>query len=313
MRVVFFGTPELSVPFLSALVQDHDIEVVGVVTQPDKPFGRKQVLTASPVKQEAERLGLRLYQPSSLKNERHVERLREFSADVFVVVAYGKIIPESVLAIPRLGCLNVHPSLLPRHRGPSPMPFSIREGDRETGVTIMLLDHGMDTGPLLAATSIAIEPRETLATLTRKVMQVGPPLLVATVKEFASGRRVPTPQDPSKATITKLLSREDGRIDWKQTANEVDRQIRAFDPWPGTWTVWMRNGKETRLKILEAIPSDRSAAPVPGTVVVENGRVFVSCRDRMLDIIRLQPEGSAAMDAQSFSRGYSDVNGVVLA
>lgn len=313
-RVVFFGTPELSVPFLEVLKKDPEIDVSLVVTQPDKPSGRTQECAPSPVKQAAAKLHIEIFQPVTLRSDEAVQKLHANPVDLFVVVAYGKIIPESVLEIPTRGCVNVHPSLLPTYRGPSPLAAPIANGDRQTGVSIMLLNKGMDTGPILATKTISVESRETLETLTRKVMQVGPAFLLETLKKYIAGNLSPQAQDDQKVTYTKLLTREDGRINWHASAKKIDRLIRAYEPWPGTWTIWSRSGKPLRLKILSAHPSDEKGAGTPGTVTITSRRLLMTCGGgSSLEISMLQPEGGQPMSAEIFLRGYSDVNGTVLA
>ncbi len=312
-RAVFFGTPELSVPFLEALSLDPDVETSLVVTQPDKPAGRKKNLVASPIKQKAEALEIECFQPSSLRSKKNIEKLRSVHADVFVVVAYGKIIPRSALELPPHGCVNVHPSLLPKYRGPSPLNAPIANGDRETGISIIVLDEGMDTGSMLGAKTIPLDPRETLETLTKKVMQTGPAFLLDTLKRYVAGKISPEPQNHVKATYTKLLTREDGHIDWHASVERIDRLIRAYEPWPGTWTLWNRSRKELRLKILSAHPSHERAASPAGVVAIKNDRILVACADESLEIDALQPESGQPMSAETFLRGYSDVKGAVLA
>lgn len=312
-RVVFFGTPEFSVPFLRALAADPAFQVVAAVSQPDRPSGRGHEIVATPVKAAAERLGIPSYQPPSLKKPEYAEPLRAYDADVFVVVAYGKIIPKDVLEMPKHGCVNVHPSLLPRHRGPSPMQWAIAEGDANTGVTIMVLDEGMDTGPLLAFVNIGIDSDETYATLARKAQEQGAPLLVETLKRYVAGEIIPVPQDDAKATLTRLLEREDGRIDWTKPTDVIERRARAYQPWPGTWTVWNRNGEELRLKIARLQPVDFRSDLPPGTVSIKNNRLFADCSDGTMELLEVQPEGKPSMAASAFLGGYSDIDGAVLA
>lgn len=319
IRVAFFGTPEFSVPFLKALAAGPAFEVVSVVTRPNEEAGRGHTLTAPPIKLAAESIGIPVYQPATLKSEDASQALAAMAADVFVVFAYGRIIPKAVLELPRLGCVNVHPSLLPKYRGPSPMQSAIRNGDATTGITIMLLDEGMDTGPLLSFVNIGLDDNETLETLTRKVEEQGPSLLVDTVKRLDAGQIAPMPQDDARATVCKLLTREDGRIDWNLPLTEIDRMVRAYQGWPGTWTTW--NG--SRLKIHEVAPADFSAGGgsayggkahrSPGTVSMKNNRLFADCSDGTLEIVKLQPEGKPPMTADAFLRGYSAIVGAVLA
>ncbi len=280
MKIIFFGTPEFSVPFLEHLIDDPEMEVVAVVCQSDKPVGRKQELSAPAVKRTAMAREIPVFQFETLRDPSVVETLKTFNADAFVLVVYGNILPQAVLDIAPLGIVNVHPSLLPKYRGPSPMKTAILKGETQTGISIMLLDAGMDTGPVLTQQIIAIDSRETNTTLENKVMAIGPDLLVQTLKAYARGDIKPTPQDDTLASVTNILNREDGRIDWKRTPVEIDRQVRAMEPWPGTWTTW----KGQRLKILE-------------TAVIDDGR---------LDIIRVQVEGKQSQSMQAFVNGHPD-------
>ncbi|MBI4598570.1 methionyl-tRNA formyltransferase [Candidatus Uhrbacteria bacterium] len=314
MRIVFFGTPDWACVFLRALHADPDIEVAAVVTPPDSPVGRRQVLTPCPVKEEAERLGIEAFQPPTLrKSLAVVEKLKSYGADAFVVISYGKILPQAVLEIPRLGCMNVHPSLLPTYRGATPMPAAIAAGDMETAITLMLLDAGMDTGPILASLPLPLASDETLRSLEQKVTDAGPYFLLKTLKAYTAGEIRPIPQDDAKATYTKLLSREDARIDWNKSAEVVERRMRAFDPWPGSWTLWNRRGKPLRLKILKAVVAPGTVKTLSGTASVGAGNeLIVACGEGSLRILLLQPEGKTPMDAATFLRGYSDINGETL-
>lgn len=313
MKILFFGTPEFSVPFLKALVDDKRFEVVGVVCQPDKPSGRGNRVVACPVKQFAETIKVHIYQPSSLKVAEAAQTLLSIDADAFVVVAYGKLIPPTLLHAPRLGCINVHPSLLPAYRGPSPMQWAIAQGDTQTGVSIMLLDEGMDTGPILAQETIGIDDNETYDSLVRKVHTIGPRLLLETLDRLGRGEVIPAAQDETQSSLTRLLEKEDGRINWHQSMVDIERKARAYHPWPGAWSVWNRAGKELRLKILFMKPADFRADVPPGTVTVKNNRLFVDAADGTMELCSIQPEGKAAMDAVAFLNGYSDVNGATLA
>lgn len=306
-RVVFFGTPDFAVPFLSALIEEADIDVASVVCQPDKPVGRKKIIMAPATKALAEKNGIEVYQPKSLKKNDAVVQLASYEADVFVVVAYGKIIPQTILDIPKNGSLNVHPSLLPEYRGPAPMQAAIASGDDQTGITIMLLDAGMDTGPILAQATLSLDADETYTSLQEKVHRDGPKLLVETLKRHIAGDITPIPQDDDRATLTSLLSREDGKIDWSAPMIQIERKVRAYDPWPGTWTTW--NGK--RLKILKAAPADFDPEHAPGTVAVKEGKILVDCHDGTLDIQKLQLEGKPPMNPKEFLAGNS-IEGALL-
>ncbi|HLD18352.1 MAG TPA: methionyl-tRNA formyltransferase [Patescibacteria group bacterium] len=312
IKIVFFGTPAWTVSFFEKLLSDPDSQIVGVVTQPDKPIGREQKKVSSLIKKKAQENGIPVFPFPTLKTPEAVDSLRDLGADLFVVVAYGKIIPPAVLALPPLGCLNVHPSLLPKYRGASPIISAIAEGETETGISLMLLDEGMDTGPVLASLPVSIAERETAATLTEKISRLGPLFFLETLKKYASGSLKFVPQDPSQATFTKQLERNDGRIDWTQPCAVVDRRMRAFDPWPGSWTIWNRKGKPVRLKILEAVPTDLSCSGLPGTITIQGHRCFVNCADRKLELFLVQIEGKVRMNIEDFLRGYGEFQDSVL-
>lgn len=305
-RVVFFGSPELSVPFLSALVNEPDFDVVAVVTQPEKPVGRKAILTKSAVHAFAVEHNIPALPYKSLRTDTVTQELAELNADLFVVVVYGKIIPKAVLDLPTFGCINVHPSLLPKFRGPSPFQEAIRVGETETGISIMLLDEGMDTGPVLAVEPFTIEDRETSETIQPKIISIGVPLLIGTLRKWIHREITPTPQDNSQATYSKMLSKEDGKIDWKNSAIEIDRQVRALKPWPGTSFVWNENGKEVRVTVHETLPA--ASDPLrrePGTIYAESNHVFIICGDRStLELITIQPEGKQKMSPMEYIRGH---------
>ncbi len=308
MRIVFFGTPTFSVPFLSALTQEADFEILAVVAQPDKPAGRGHELVAPPTVVFANEQTIPVLQFPTLKSPDAVEALTQLNANAFVVVAYGKLIPESILSIPALGCINVHPSLLPRHRGPAPMQAAIKEGDTQTGVTIMLLDKGMDTGPLLAFETIQVDADESYPTLEKKVQTIGAPLLVQTLRRVAQKEIIPMIQDDAKATVTKLLDRDDGHVNWAQSMSAIDRTHRAFQPWPGSWNML----GELRIKWVEMQPVDFRSDVPPGTITVKEGRLLIDTADGTIEILRLQPEGKAAMTAAEFLRGRGVIHGAVL-
>lgn len=310
MRVVFFGTPEFAAEYLRALIADSEIDVVAVVTQPDEPVGRKKVLTAPSTKVVAAAHGIPVLQPTKLKDPAFERALRAYGADAFVVIAYGRIIPQTVLDIPPLGCVNVHPSLLPKLRGPSPIIAAIETGARETGVTIMKLDAEMDHGPILAQTTIALAPDETTPSLTKKIVSHGVPLLIETLKQYAAGSITPKEQDHDAATFCTLLTREHGRIDWHAPAEVIDAKIRAYHPWPGTFTTWKRANDELGLKIFRAsITADHLA---PGLVHVQSGRIKVGTGTTALEILELQPAAGKRIDAKAFLQGHHDIDGSTL-
>ncbi len=306
MKIVFFGTPEFSEKFLSALIADKDFSVMAVVCQPDAPVGRKKILTPPPTKILAEAQSIPVLQPEKLKDPSVAEKLVTLDADLFVVVAYGRIVPESILNLAKLGTINVHPSLLPKYRGPSPIQSAIVAGEKETGVSIMLLDALMDHGPILAQAKLNITDDETPESLRAKAVKIGAPLLIESLKKFAAGELQPQPQDDSQATICKLLAREDGRISWSRSADQIYAQIRGLTPWPGTWTTW----KEQQLKIIKAKPSVESVPA--GQVSVIDGRLLVGTSSTALEVIELQLEGSKPLSARDFLLGHRDINNSTL-
>lgn len=308
MRIIFMGTSQLSVTILEALVR-AGYEIIDVYTRADKPAGRGRKATPPPVKEAAIRLGLPVYQPTTLKNPAEVERVRQLKPDLVVLAAYGRLIPPEVLAIPPLACLNLHPSLLPKYRGPSPIIAPILTGDEETGVTLFILDESMDTGPVLAQKSMPISLEDTGETLSLKLAQLGSELLLETVPRWARGEIKPQPQDHSQATYTHIIKKEDGRLDWSRPAVELWRQVRAFQPWPGAYTTW----KGSLLKVLACEPI---AAPVEG----EPGRVLLAPDPRrpgvslpavqtgqgLLVLRTVQLEGRRPLEASEFLRGERD-------
>ncbi len=310
LRVVFMGTPAFAVPALRALVVRGHV-VAGVYTQPDRRAGRGQKLTASPVKIFAEEHGLPVFQPRSLRQDVAAARseLADLAPDVVIVAAYGLFLPDEVLRLPRLGCLNIHPSLLPRHRGPSPVATAILDGDETSGVTIMLLDEGMDTGPILAQRETRISADETAEELTERLFELGSELLVDTLDQWGREQIVPTAQNNDDASVTRRLQREDGRIDWSQSADSIARRVRAFTPWPGTFTVW--RGKT--VKILRGSPVDGALSGTPGTVVrLDDSTIAVLTGSGAVEVQSLQMEGRRAMSATEFVQGYRDFVGSTM-
>ena len=311
MNTIFFGTPDFANPFLQILINVQDVKVVAVVSQPDKPSGRKMEIKPTPVKQLAIDNSIPVLQPKTLKDEGVLEQLEKLKADVFVVVAYGKLIPKTVLDLPKFGCVNVHPSLLPKYRGPSPVQWALLNGDGKTGVSIMLLDKGMDTGPILSVEEILINENETYQSLRNKITSVGPDSLLKTLKNYVAGNIKPVDQQ-GDVSVTRLLTKDDGHIDWSESAEVIDRKIRALQPWPSTWTVW----KETRLKIITASlrggrPTADEAISV-GNVAIENERLFVMTGNGSLEILEIQPEGKQKMPAEEFIKGHPEIEGTTL-
>ncbi len=300
------GTPDFAVPVLIRLVEaGHD--VVAVYSQPDRPSGRGRKLVATPAKRIAGERGIEVRQPKSLRSEDECAALAALGPDVVVVAAYGIFLPPEALEIPPLGCLNIHPSLLPKYRGPSPVVSSILNGDEETGVTIMKLDEGMDSGPVVVQKGVPIADMETAPELTRRLFGLGADALVEALPGWASGRIRAKPQDESQATITSLVKKEDGEIDWSCSAAHIARMVKAYQAWPGTFTHW--GGK--LLKILEA-SSSAGSVPVGHVVELGNDRVGIGTGEGLLSIGKLQLEGRRPLDARDFVQGYPDFVGAKL-
>ena len=297
-RLIFMGTPDFSVPTLAALVQ-AGYEVVGVVTQPDRPAGRGRRLEPSPVKSFAVQHGLSVLQPSNLKAPEAVAELAGLRPDVIVVAAFGQILRPAVLDLPPHGCINVHASLLPRWRGAAPVQAAILAGDQVTGSTIMRMDAGMDTGPILAQAALAIQPNDTGGTLTERLAQQGADLLVETLPLWLSGQITPRLQETSLATLCRPLRKEQGLIDWAQPAAGIALAVRAFNPWPAASTMWQ--GKQLRVLQAQALPGQ--AGGEPGLVEKTDGAILAATAEGLLRLDEVQLAGRAAMSALEFARG----------
>ena len=306
MRVLFLGTPSFAVKPLRRLVEAGH-EIVSVVTQPDRPVGRSRTPQPPPVKQAALELGLPVFQPETLRDEAAIQHLRALQPDVGVVAAYGEILRRAVLDIPPLGYLNIHPSLLSLYRGPSPVAAAILAGDEMTGVSVILLERAMDAGPILAQTALPLDPLGRTGHLTEQLFALGADMLVGVLPLYAAGELVPAPQDHSRATITKMLSREDGRLDWTQPAIHLERAVRAYDPWPGTWTTWQGQP----LKILKASVREHLPEGEPGTIL-DAPRLRVATGKDALQLDEVQPAGKRAMSGDDWRRGQRNVVGARL-
>jgi methionyl-tRNA formyltransferase len=300
MRILFMGTAELACPCLEALAKLQGHELVGVVTQPDRPKGRDLKSSPPPVKIVADGLGLPVHQPMKIREAGAVEQVRAARPDVIVVVAYGQILPKTVLDIPARGCINLHTSLLPRWRGAAPIQYAILHGDPETGVTTMFMDEHMDTGDIILQRSEPIHPDDTSATLHDRLAMLGAATLVETVNLLAAGQAPRTKQDQAPATYAKKLTKEDGRIDWTKPAAQIERQVRAFDPWPGAYTFL----DDLMLKVwkVEAVPQ------TPGTLGQANASV-VTTSEGALKLIEVQPAGGKRMSFDAFARGHKVADG----
>ncbi len=296
MGVVFMGSAPFSLPTLKALVEEE--EVLAVVTQPDRPRGRGLKPSATPVKEWAKGRGIPVLQPEDLGGEL-VEELRHLRPEVVVVAAYGKILPKEVLKIPPLGCINVHPSLLPKYRGAAPVNWAIIRGERETGVTTFLMDEGMDSGPVLLQRRVEIHEDETAPELLARLADLGGELLLETIRRWRKGELVPQPQRDEEATYAPRLERSHGLIDWKRKAGEIKNLVRGLQPWPSAYTFL----KGKLLKVFRARLGDGSRGE-PGEVVSLRGGIEVACGEGSLVITELQLEGRRRMSAEEFLRGH---------
>ena len=305
-RIVFMGSPDFAVPALEALaasggVKPRPYNVIGVVTQPDRPAGRGRTLIPPAVKLAAQALGLPLIQPERLRTPEAMEQLRAWAPDMIVVAAFGQILRAEVLDLPRYGCINIHASLLPRWRGAAPIQAAILAGDAETGVTIMKMDAGVDTGPLLSQRAILISPDDTARTLFKKLAEVGADLLLETLPGYLSGEVQPQPQDDSQATYAPMLKKEDGLLDFSHPAEELARQVRAFDPWPGAYFEW----KGARLKVLRVRLSGEKS-PGAGRRLIVAGCPAVGTGKKILILEEVQPAGKKSMPGKAFLAGAKD-------
>jgi methionyl-tRNA formyltransferase len=298
VRVVFLGSGAFAIPSFTALI-DAGHEVAALITQPDREKGRGRVLTPPPLKPVALARGVAVHQPRRVREESAQEVLRGLAPEVQVVVAYGQILPRSVIDIARHGTVNVHASLLPLYRGAAPVQWAIVNGERETGVTTMLIDEGLDTGPTLLARSAPIGAEETAALLEPRLAVLGAELLLETLAGLENGRLKPTPQDHARATLAPLIRKEDGRIDWSMPAEAVARRVRGFHPWPGTFTTWQGQP----LKVLRARAEGEGTA-APGEIVADREGLLVGCgQDTRLRLLEVQPESRRPMGAAAFAAG----------
>jgi methionyl-tRNA formyltransferase len=322
LRIIYMGTPQFAVPALEALIAGaapgkvlpEGYEIITVITRPDKPAGRGQEIIYSPVKQAALAHGIPVWQPGSLKRPENIEALAAYRADLYIVAAFGQILPQAVLDLPRYGTLNIHASLLPKYRGVSPISEAILQGDTETGVTIMLIDAGVDTGPILLKRSIPIAEDDTTGTLTTRLAYLGAQALLEVLPRWVKGEIVPEPQDEQKASHTRMLRKEDGEISWDRPAAVLARAVRAYTPWPGAYTPW--RGKLLKILAAHALASEPDTPVPPGTVSLReepsHQALAIVTGAGFLVVERLQLEGRKAMSTEEFLRGYPQIIGEVL-
>ena len=303
MRVIFMGTPELAATVLHRLVEEK-YDVVLCVTQPDKPVGRKMILTAPPAKVEAEKNGIEVWQPNSLRNEEALQKIASYEPDMIITAAYGKILPQAMLDLPKYGCLNVHGSLLPKYRGAAPVQWAILNEDEKTGITIMKMDAGMDTGDILTQEEVIIDSRVHTPELMAQLATVGAELLIRTIPGYIDGSIQPVPQKEEDATMSPPISKDQGKITWNNKSSSIAAQVRALSSWPGASTTW----KGGKMKIYDAVPSEdetiltnykeQHGDPVPGTVLyARKGTLAIMCQDKPLLLLELQPASGKRMKA----------------
>ena len=307
LKVVFMGTPEFSVPILQMLIENTN--VLGVVTQPDKPKGRGKAMQASPVKECALSHGIEVFQPTKIRESENVEYLRKFGADIFVVAAFGQILPKSILDMPKYGCVNIHASLLPKYRGAAPIQWAVINGDEVTGVTTMLMNEGIDTGDMIAKKQVRLAEDETGGSLFDRLADTGAELIVETMKMLEEGTAEFTPQNSEEATHTSMISKELGSIEWSKPAAEIERLIRGLNPWPSAYT----RLKGKTFKIWKAQVVEVSSSDKPGTIIkIGKDELLVQTGEGALSLIEVQLEGKKRMDVASFLRGCQIEEGIVL-
>lgn len=308
MRIVFMGTPEFAVPSLDALLKSDD-QIVGIVTQPDRPKGRGQQLTPSPVKLIAQREGIPILQPVKMKAQEFLEPLAAWKPDLIAVTAFGRILHPGILSLPPRGCVNVHGSLLPKYRGAAPVQWAVINGETETGITTMLMDEGMDTGAILLQEKLTIMPDDTAGTLAPRLAELGGWLLVETIAQLKAGTLTPKKQDDGQATMAPLLKKEDGLIDWTMKARALADRVRGLSPWPGAYTFF----GEERWNIWKAVSTAEATSEKPGTIVsVSKQSILVAAGEGMLDLREIQTANSRRMPVSQFLAGHKVTAGMQL-
>jgi len=319
LKIVFMGTPEFGAIILEGLIE-KGFKPVSIITSPDKPVGRKQTITSPPTKISAQKHNIPVLQPEILADAK--SQIINHKPDLIVVSAYNQIIPKEILDIPKYGCLDIHPSLLPKYRGPSPIQTAILNGDKKTGVTIILMDEKVDRGPILSQKTLVIDKKETSQTLLIKLADLGTRLLMETVSRWIKKMIKPLSQDESQATYSRILHKDDGKINWKRTADRLEKEIRAYFPWPGSYTFWKKLGKSIKIDILEArvLESTETVGyPVGKTLVVPQNEIGVQCGAGLIGkagdflvIEKMKMEGKKEMISEDFLRGHPDFIGTIL-
>lgn len=297
MKIIFMGTPDFAAASLEALIASRH-EIQAVVTQPDKPKGRKGELTPSPVKVIAKREGIKVYQPLKVRDEEFVKTLRAYNPDVMVVVAFGQIIPLSILKMPKYGCVNIHGSLLPKYRGAAPIQWAVLDGEKETGITTILMDEGIDTGDILLKKTIQIDADETSGSLFDKLMALGAKTILETLDELEKGNLTPTKQGESPTAYAKMLTKAMGLIDFTKSAKELDCFVRGMDPWPSAYTLLA--GKTLKLWKVRVVEGDGKAGSVIG---IDKESFTIACGEGAIEVLEVQLEGKKRMSAGDFLKG----------
>lgn len=307
-KIIFFGTPQFAVPFFNSISTDAAFEIVGVVTQPDKPVGRKQIITPPPIKEAAVAKNIPVFQPEKLKSDINIiNNLKQLNPNLAIVVAFGQIIPQEILNIFPNGNINVHPSLLPKYRGASPIQSAILNGDEKTGITIMLMDEKMDHGPILAQQEIILDGNETNESLHNLAAELGKNFLIETVKKYLAKEIEPQEQTHEAATFCQSINKDEAKINWSQSAKAINQKIRAFYPWPVAWTTL----DDKRLKIFPPaiIISDKKSS---GEIFLVDNKLAVSCGEQAITLKKIQLEGKREMTAEEFLAGNHDIVGKIL-
>ena len=304
MRIVFMGTPDFAVPSLNALLE-RGHEILAVYTQPDKPKGRGKSMLPTPVKEEALKHGFPVYQPVKVRDPEFLQVLEKLDPDIIVVAAFGQIIPKSILELPKYGCINIHASLLPKYRGAAPIQWAVIDGEKESGVTTMMMDVGLDTGDMLEQKAIPLDEKETGGSLFDKLSALGGSMILSTLKGLENGTITRTPQGESGTSYAKMLTKEMGHIDWTKDAVSIERLVRGLNPWPSAYTSYA--GKT--MKIWSAEVTDLPGERAPGKIHVTKDRLFFETGEGVLDVKELQLEGKKRMDTASFLRGFQMEDG----
>lgn len=301
MRILFCGTPHFAVPTFIHLLAQPDIEIAAVITQPDRPRGRGQQLSESPMKEAAIAASVPVHQPEKIRSPDARDVLNKLAPDCIVIIAYGQIIPASLLTIPKLGWINLHASLLPKYRGAAPINWAIANGETETGLTTMRIDAGMDTGDMLLQETLDIAPEETAPELTQSLAEAGAPLMLDTLRGLRDGKLIPRPQNNAEATHAPLLKKEDGRIDWNRPAQEIYNRMRAFDPWPGAYTAF--RGQTCHLWA-EPFSLRSLTGSAPGTIIREDTQILIACgHATLLRLLSVKVQGRKQISAVEFANG----------